>query len=76
MDIRSEIVRKINNEEDIRYDLVKDEECLYSIGQIARYLLNQSNIGDKTMDFIQNLLNRKKILKNQKEEILRIIEKI
>ena len=56
------------------FEFESDEEFLFGIGQILRYLLDKSNIGDKNLTFIREYLdndNQKKIVEKLKKLIFR-----
>ena len=56
------------------FEFESDEEFLFGIGQILRYLLDKSNIGDKNLTFIREYLdndNPKKIVEKLKRLIVR-----
>lgn len=56
------------------FEFESDEEFLFGIGQILRYLLDKSNIGDKNLTFIREYLdndNPKKIVEKLKKLIFR-----
>lgn len=56
------------------FEFESDEEFLFGIGQILRYLLDKSNIGDKNLTFIREYLdndNPKKIVEKLKRLIFR-----
>lgn len=56
------------------FEFESDEEFLFGIGQILRYLLDKSNIGDKNLTFIREYLdndNPKEIVEKLKKLIFR-----
>ncbi|MBU5668430.1 hypothetical protein KQI68_01110 [Peptoniphilus sp. MSJ-1] len=60
---------KIRSEE--KYNFESDEECLFGIGQVLRYILDQNNMKDKNLSFVKNYLGR-----NNPKILMRNFEKI
>ena len=50
------------------YDFENDDECLFGIGQMIRYILSRNNMGDKNLTFMQRLFQI-----NKSEELLKEI---
>lgn len=64
MEIREILKGKIISRNE--YCIESDEECLFAIGQISRYILINTKMGEKNLSFIQNLL-----YKNNATEIIK-----
>lgn len=58
MRFQEEMKRKLESAGDIK--LENDKEILFSIGQVLRKLLNQSNVGNKNLTFIREFIGGQK----------------
>ncbi len=66
MKLREIMKTKIRSAEE--YDFENDDECLFGIGQMIRYILSRNNMGDKNLTFMQRLFQI-----NKSEELLKEI---
>lgn len=55
-----------------QYNFASDKECLFGIGQVLRYFLNESNMSNKTLSFIQEYLGQKDTERLQKNLVTKV----